>query len=338
MTDNPFNTPVSGQADWDSGLGLDFQVIERGYHITERAGTAISTGQVLWMNSGGFFFPFDPNSKSISPSAFSYMAAASGDSMPALAWGIVRSLGVGAPGELLFTSATTPGLAVRSYAGAFRPIGMGLSGGGILFAPARVTVNLRNVGDLNLSSLGNGQVVMWSDATSTFVMGTVAAGSGGGATTFGALTDVNTTGLVDGAVMKWSNAASQWIVSSDAMTAAWPQMVTTSLAIACVVGVTQPFTLTVGSWGWNRETVMIGSSADLVTLKMFAKADLTNRLYETKSGGVSVVGSYQDRAAFPFENADTSIGQLIYGQVTINSGAAVTSDTISIQCKWDKHP
>jgi hypothetical protein len=91
--DNPFVIPVTGQADWDSS-NADLNVIERGYHVTERAGVAINTGQVFGLNSGGFFFPFDPNSKTIYPHGMAYTAAASGDSARALAWGIVRSLGI----------------------------------------------------------------------------------------------------------------------------------------------------------------------------------------------------------------------------------------------------
>jgi hypothetical protein len=134
--DNPFDIPASGQADWDSGLQQDFYAIERGYHVTERAGQAVSSGQVLWLNSGGFFFPYNPNSAATQPHAYAFTAAASGDSLTALGWGIVRSLAINSPvvpGQPAFCnasgflSAATLGLAV----------GYGLSGRGILFNPQK---------------------------------------------------------------------------------------------------------------------------------------------------------------------------------------------------------
>jgi hypothetical protein len=93
---------------------------------------------VLWLNSGGFFFPFDPNSAAIFPHALAYTAAASGDSLTALAWGIVRSLGINSPavpGFGLYTSALTPGVIVTTPNGP--KIGRGLAGYGVLFQPAR---------------------------------------------------------------------------------------------------------------------------------------------------------------------------------------------------------
>jgi hypothetical protein len=169
--DNPFDIPTSGQADWDSGLSQDFLAIERGYHITERAGQAISSGQVLTLNSGGFFFPYNPASASIAPHAYSYTAAASGDSLTALAWGIVRSLDINSPavpGKLAY--ATASGFLHTTALGL--PVGVFTSGRGVLFNP---------------------------DHTAG------AAGS-----TLAALTDVDTTGVADGKVLTWVDASSKW--------------------------------------------------------------------------------------------------------------------------------
>lgn len=138
MSDNGFVTPSTGQADWDASLTADLGVIERGYHITERAGVAINTGEVLWINSGGFAFQYNPNSESIVPHAMAFTAAASGDSLKMLAWGVVRSLAInsaGIPGQQLYGSAATPGLICGSYGGANRPIGFGLVGYGVAFRP-----------------------------------------------------------------------------------------------------------------------------------------------------------------------------------------------------------
>lgn len=211
MSDNPFVTPVSGQADWDSSLNADFGVLERGYHVTERAGVAINSGQVLWLNSGGFFFPFDPNSKTIYPTAMAYTAAASGDSLTALAWGIVRSLGINSPaipGFALYTSALTPGVIVTTPNGP--KIGRGLAGYGVLFNPHK-SQRLAELTDVNTNGLSNGKVLAWADASSKWVPTTAGAG---GSTTLAGLTDVDTTGVSNLKVLAWSNASSKWVPTS----------------------------------------------------------------------------------------------------------------------------
>lgn len=140
MTDNQFIQPTEGQADWDTSLRSNFSILERGYHVTGQAGIAVKTGDVLWSNSGQFFFPFNPNSRDIQPHAIAFTSAASGDSLMALAWGIVRSLGIhspAVPGIPCFVSPVTPGVVVGSYSGADRPIGYGIGVPGIMFAPGR---------------------------------------------------------------------------------------------------------------------------------------------------------------------------------------------------------
>src|SRR4051812_14702732 len=110
--DQGFVTPTAGQADWDSSLNADLTTLGRGYHVKARAGVAVNTGMVLWMNSGEFFFPFNPNSQDIRPHAISFTAASSGDSLTALAWGMLRSLDItspAVPGIPVFVSPVTPG-------------------------------------------------------------------------------------------------------------------------------------------------------------------------------------------------------------------------------------
>lgn len=254
--DNQFVFPTNGQADWDASLSGNWSIVERGYHTTERAGMAINTGNVLWMNSGGYFFAFDPNSADIFPSHLAYTAASSGDSMTVLAWGSIRSLGINSPavpGKPLFVSALTPGVIVGSYQGADRVIGRGLPGYGVLFNPVRNYVTERIV---------------------------------------------------------------------------------TSLAINAVTGSLHLFTVEAGLYGWARQTVMIGNSADLVELKLYSDSARTALLYSTKSGGVSCVGSFQDRAGWPYEA--TSLGSLMYGSLKVMSAAAVGSDTINVRGIWDR--
>lgn len=258
MADQPFVVPTAGQADWDSGLSGDLtSVLEKGYHVTERAGVAVNTGMVLWCNSGGFLFPFNPNSQSIWPHAIAYTAASSGDTLSAIAWGICpRSIGINStavPGADLFVSALTPGVVVGSYAGADRKIGVGLFGYGVLFNPAKGFVQER---------------------------------------------------------------------------------ITNSVAFAATTGLIKSFTISPGFYGWNRQLVMIGASADLVECKLYSESSFTTLLYSTVSGGISVVGSFQDRAGFPWDV--TAPGSLMYGTLKIMSAAAVGSDTISLQTIWDR--
>jgi hypothetical protein len=131
--DNPFENETSGQADWDSALSANFQAIDRGYHMSERAGIAINTGQALTLDSSGFFHVADGSKN---PAAYAYTGASSGDSMTALGWGIVRSLSVNSAlvcGLPLYVNTT--GYLVNS---GVLPVGVALSAGGVLFNPPRV--------------------------------------------------------------------------------------------------------------------------------------------------------------------------------------------------------
>ena len=255
--DNPFDTPVTGQADWDSGLGANFQAIERGYHVSERVGVAVNTGNILCLTSSGWLVPWDVNS-TVPALAMAYTAALSGETVTALAWGISRSLSINSvaiPGQLLYGSATTPGLIATSPNGA--PIGVGLTGNGILFNPAK----------------------------------TAGGGGGGGYT---------------------------------------PTYFTSSLAINAVVGSLHTFTTSFGAFfGDNRRLRVNGSSASHVELKLFSDSARTKLQYQTFSGGISAVNSFNDRAGFPI---DTDSGT-IYGTLSILSGD-VSSDTISVQGSW----
>jgi hypothetical protein len=217
---------------------------------------AVSTGHVLWQNSGGFFFHFNPNSQTIWPTHLALFAASSGDSTSVLALGAVRSLGIhslSVPGFPLFVSALTPGMVVRSYAGADRMIGFGLPNYGVQFNPSKAYILER---------------------------------------------------------------------------------LTSSLAIAAVTGSLHLFDMEAGLYGWNRQTVLIGASADLVELKYYSDSARTDLLYATRSGGVSTVGSFCDQAGWPYKA--TAIGSLVYGSLKVMSAAAVGSDSISVRDIWDR--
>ena len=261
--DNQFEIQTNGQADWDSGLRANFNILERGFHLTALAGDAVSTGDVLWMNSGGYLFRFNVLSEDIRPRALAFTAAASGESFQVLLRGIVRSLGVHSLAQMgadLFVSAASPGMIARSYSGASRKIGWGVGEWGFYFDP----------GDDFLSE-------------------------------------------------KITNVATQ---------------------ANAVVGTDYFFSMDAGRRGWNRRLKVNGNSANLVSIKFHSNSSraAADRLYETTSGGVSIVGSYIDQAGWPYEATDPStLNGLVYGTLRIMSGAGVTSDHIGVQAIWDRH-
>ena len=93
------------------------------------------------------------------------------------------------------------------------------------------------------------------------------------------------------------------------------------------------FTLDLGGYGWVRELTMVSDSADLMLLQFWSNSarDDPNLLYEVLSGGVSAIGSFYDRAGWPFENTDAStINGLIYGTVEVHSLGSVNSADVQI--------
>lgn len=259
--DNKFELQTAGQADWDSGLNANFTLLERGYHMSGLAGADVNTGSALWITSGNFFVPFDPNSADIRPHAYSYLGASSGESLSVLVTGIVRSLGINSPalpGQDLFVSPVTPGLLVGSYSAAGRRVGVGVGGWGVYFNPFMDTP---------------------------------------------------------------------------------PERLTRSVAVNAVTGSLHLFSLDGGKYGWVREVRVIGNSADLVTLKFHSGSARvgSERLYETVSGGITTVGSFLDRAGWPYENTEAgTLSGLTFGSLMVNSAAAVGSDTINVQLVFDR--
>lgn len=209
--ENQFVYGSAGQADWDTTLNADLSIIEKGYRSLGQAGMTVRTGHVLWMNSGGFFFHFDPNSTSIYPTHFAHIGAASGDSMTPIAWGAVKSLGIcspAVPGQPLFVSMSTPGVVVGSYTAADRQIGWGLPNYGVLFKPTLRKPALSHLTDVNTNGVLDGKVLTWQDASSKWVPVTP---SGGGITAIAQASDVNTNGVSNGKVLTWQDASSKWV-------------------------------------------------------------------------------------------------------------------------------
>lgn len=138
--DQGFSLPVSGQADWDTDLNANFNIVARGYHVLGTAGTDINTGVAVTISSDGFFRPFNANSTSNRPHAYAYKAVSSGEQDKFLLRGMVRSLGVNTPvvpGLLVFGSPNSPGYAVSSYSGASQPLGIAVAEDTFFFAPGR---------------------------------------------------------------------------------------------------------------------------------------------------------------------------------------------------------
>lgn len=110
-----------------------------------------------------------------------------------------------------------------------------------------------------------------------------------------------------------------------------PETLVRTVEIDAVTGSSHLFSFDPGLAGFNRQLIMIGDSADLVTVQLWTNSSRDSRLYETVSGGVSVVGSFLDQAGFPFWNTDAStISGLIYGTLEVMSDADVGSDTIFV--------
>lgn len=257
--DNLFSTQATGTNDWDTAENANWNIVERGAHVTLQAGIAINTGQVLAVNSGGFLFPFDINSQAARPKFFSYTAAASGDTLNVLRNGVVRSLGVtsnAVVGLPIFVDAKSPGIIVASYSGANRRLGIGMPGFGIIFDPQP-----------------------------DYFPG---------------------------------------------------EAYTTVTTISAVVGSTHLFIVDHGLRGWNRRTLMQGSS-NLVKLQFWSNSARTTLLYETFSGGVTTVGSFLDQAGWPYENTDASTySGKMYGSFSVLSGSNVTTGDHGITIVSDR--
>lgn len=148
--------PSNGAADWDTDLNGNFGIIERGYRGKFVFGTNVVTGQVLWVNSGRFAFPFNPASEDALPHAFAYKSVASGEEDFALLSGIVRSLDVLSacvPGLTMYSNFS--GTLVTSYSAASRPVGIGMYQDGFYFDPARVALPELIASSISISAIVN---------------------------------------------------------------------------------------------------------------------------------------------------------------------------------------
>lgn len=173
--DNQFELPPSGQADWDTSNNANWRIAERGQHITGFAGSAISSGQVCSVRSGGSLTPFNVQSALSTPHAIALTAVSSGTQGQFLTNGSVRSMTVWSGfivvGEPVYVAINSPGFVVGSYAGALEPVGLAIAANAIMFRPGFprphpiVETHVATVGPVQTGSFGDFQVPVGRVAT-----------------------------------------------------------------------------------------------------------------------------------------------------------------------------
>lgn len=119
--------------------------------------------------------------------------------------------------------------------------------------------------------------------------------------------------------------------------AIFPETITQSAQVTAVTGSSHYFTMDGGRGGFFRRLNCTGASADLVEVTFHANSSRSELLFQTISGGVSVVGSFIDQAGVPYYNSDAStLSGLVYGTLQVKSDAAVGSDTIDVSVIFER--
>jgi hypothetical protein len=162
---NQLELMTEGQADWDTGNNSNLSILERGYHITGYAGTAVVSGQVCLVNSAGYVVPMDARSLVNYPQCIAYRGVNSGEQAMFLTDGAVNSvtvwsghLKIGAP---VFVAPTSPGFCVASYAGHGESVGYAIATDAIRFRPGypsvlpELTTETVSVGPVLVGSYGD---------------------------------------------------------------------------------------------------------------------------------------------------------------------------------------
>jgi hypothetical protein len=132
---------ASGQSDWDTSLNANAAILARGMHVVQVAGSAINSGQVCVVGSGGTVLPMNANSTSNFPALMAVTGVNSGEFKQFLATGVVRSMtvwsGAIVPGEKVYVSTASLGFPVSSYnsVSSVTLIGVALDWTSILFRP-----------------------------------------------------------------------------------------------------------------------------------------------------------------------------------------------------------
>lgn len=138
---NDFGLPLYLDGGWNTVNNANWNSAEQGHKIPGTAGVAINTFEVLWMNSGGYFFQHNPNSSTSRPHAISYSAVNSGDAMHAVTHGVLTGISSYStkplPGMAVWASDSNIGTIVRSlWGGLGNQLGVGgPQDGSVLFRP-----------------------------------------------------------------------------------------------------------------------------------------------------------------------------------------------------------
>lgn len=120
----------------------------------------------------------------------------------------------------------------------------------------------------------------------------------------------------------------------------FPEAIAPVSSIDAVEGSLHLFQMDAGLDGFNRQLHMVGDSADLVEVLFYTNSSrlVGDLLYQTVSGGVTVIGSAVDQAGWPYWNTDPSTySGLIYGTIMIMSGANVGSDSIGVTLSMERN-
>lgn len=371
-TDNQLPIQIEGQGDWDAALNAAMGVLERGFHTTARAGYAVGTLDVLWMDANGFFQKFDPASTTTEPQALAYISANSGDSMQALLAGIVRSM---------VLSTTTPFDAGHDYyvgaagtvaaAGSVK-IGQGVADGGFYFNP-KINPDVTSSYVIEIDAAVNTGYALWITSgahavhfdpnSETIFPHAVALTGGTGAGSlvsyifFGAVNSLvsngplvpgfdyyvspATPGLIVGsysaASRRVGRALSQSNMFFNPANRSEYERLTRVATITINPTSTHLFTVDVGKQGWVRDLLMKSVGADAVGLSFYSNSARTNLMYQTVSGGVTAVSSFTDRAGWPYENTDAStLSGILYGKIWPDSTATVASQDVQVRLDVDR--
>ena len=130
---------TDGAADWDTGLGANFDLLEQGYTLALKAKTNIDSGMVVTLNSSGWAELYNPHSFDLIPFAVAPSLVDSGSTGYFLRRGRVRSMDVYSGnltiGQRVYCSPSSIGFPVSSPVGALRPVGWALEADAIEVSP-----------------------------------------------------------------------------------------------------------------------------------------------------------------------------------------------------------
>ncbi len=158
-------TGTEGQADWDTLVNGNSQILERGYHIRGSAGATVNSGQVVCVSSNGFILPMDARSLANVPHGVSYRSVASGEVAQFVSEGAISSMGVWSAslriGQPVFVSPASLGFCVASFAGHGQPVGFATAANAIRVSPGNpnifpeLTTEVATVGPVLVGSYGD---------------------------------------------------------------------------------------------------------------------------------------------------------------------------------------